>query len=213
MPFYTIAHNHRFGISSHFLELDHPLPLPTTFFDGSEDDEDESPVLNSLLQHMGIDFEPSRDETLEFVQVADAEIQRLKLENLDTGAPEAPAYPDLYNLAGDLDQEWEENEGLDWDEAEALVAELKKMAPEHLALFPKLVDIIKYTDAEDEWDSGEVASFPATIIFTLDDSDKRYSYRPEGEEWVVYGMNMTGQEEWVATVDTEGVARRLTFSL
>jgi hypothetical protein len=211
--FYSISHNHRFGISNYFLELDCRLPLHTSFFDGSEDDADENRLLDSLLDHLGIDFEPDRDETLEFVEVVDDAIHRLKVEDLNIGAPEVPAYPDLYNLAGDFDHDWEENEGVDWDQAEALVSELKKMAPEHRALLPKLLDIIKYTDAEDEWDSGEVASFPATIIFELDDSEKHYSYRPEGEKWVVFGMNMTGIEEWVATVDTETVARRLTFSL
>lgn len=213
MHFYTISHNHRFGISNYFMELDRPLPLVTVFFDGSEDEEDEQTVLDSILLRMGIDFEPHRDETLEFVEVINDEIRLIKVEDLDTGAPEVTAYPDLYNLAGDLDHEWEQNEGVDWNEAEQLIGELKKMDSADIARLPNLAHILKYAEDEDEWDSGEVASWPATITFALDATDKQYSYRPNGEEWLVYGMNLTGREEWVATVDTETVARRLTFNL
>lgn len=213
MPFYTISHTHPFGTSSHIMELDRPLPLRTLFFDGGKIKETEQATLNSVLHLMGIDFEPGRGETLEIVESTSDAMKQLKVEDLDTGAPEIIAYPDLYNLAEDFDENWDENEGVDWDEAEELVQELKKLSPEHRALLPKLSQIIDYAESTKDWDSGEVASWPATIIFELDVSDKQYSYHRDREQWQIYGMNLTGREEWVATVDTETVARRLTFSL
>jgi len=119
-------------------------------------------------------------------------------------------YPDLYRFAGELDEGWEENEGVDWQEAEDLVAMVQAMDPDDL---DDLQMILNYADEEDEWDCDEVSSWPQRIISSLEQSDKDYRYRPDGENWEVYGVYMSGEEDWTATVVTETVAEMLVQRL
>ncbi len=119
-------------------------------------------------------------------------------------------YPDLYRFAGELDEAWEENEGVDWQEAEDLVAMVQAMNPDDRG---ELQTILDYAEEEDEWDCDEVSSWPARITDYLDQPDKEYRYRPDGEDWEVYGVFMSGNEDWVATVVTETVAETLVNHL
>lgn len=119
-------------------------------------------------------------------------------------------YPDLYDLASELDSIWSEKESVDWQEAEDLVAQIRQMAPDDLG---ELQAILDYADANDDWDSGEVASWPERIVLGLDSSGKDYQYRPAGDEWEVVGVYMSGREDWVGTVDTETLAQLLASSL
>lgn len=119
-------------------------------------------------------------------------------------------YPDLYRFAGELDEAWEENEGVEWQEAEDLVSMIQAMDPDDRG---ELQDILDYATDEDEWDCDEVSEWPSRVMSSLDDSDKDYRYRPDGEDWEVYGVYMSGNEDWVATVVTETVAEMLVANL
>lgn len=119
-------------------------------------------------------------------------------------------YPDLYRFAGELDEAWEENEGVEWQEAEDLVSMIQTMDPDDLG---ELQAILDYATDEDEWDCDEVSGWPSRVMSSLDDSDKVYRYRPDGEDWEVYGVYMSGNEDWVATVVTETVAEMLVTNL
>jgi len=46
-----------------------------------------------------------------------------------------------------------------------------------------------------------------------DFEDKRYNYRPDGDNWEVYAVMYDGDEDWVATVETERVAEILVEAL
>jgi hypothetical protein len=77
----------------------------------------------------------------------------------------------LYQLSEALDKSWCENERLEYDEAELLIDECKRLNSELLCHLPSLPKIIAYSIENDDWDSGEVANWP-TII--RDDINKYY---------------------------------------
>lgn len=112
-------------------------------------------------------------------------------------------YPNLYELAQRLDSEWEAREAVDWQQAEDLVAEVRKMSPDDCGELQAIVD---YADEEDEWDSEVVAGWPEAIESYLDTGDKHYTYRSDGENWEVFGVHMSGNEDWSGTVCTETMA-------
>lgn len=122
----------------------------------------------------------------------------------------------LFKLAVDLNSNWSENEHIDWSDAEMLVQECKK----HFASFQtyqitassKIADILTYTAANDEWDSGVVANWPDEVIAELDSIDKIYDYRSDGDCWEVFGGSPRG-DDWIGTVDTETVAKLFVASL
>jgi hypothetical protein len=112
-------------------------------------------------------------------------------------------YPALFELAGNLDDNWISRKGVDWQEAEDLMAESSKM---DAADRGELQAILDYADEEDDWDSEEVAGWPAQIMEYLDCGDKHYIYRSDGENWEVVGVHPSGTEDWVGTVSTETAA-------
>jgi len=115
----------------------------------------------------------------------------------------------VYQHAVQLNKNWSENESVDWQEAEDFVAELRKM---DLAPFPELNGIaehIQYCDENDEWDSGVIANLPDVVISDLESVDKQYAYREKDDNWEVYSVMLTGEEDWVANVVTEAVAINL----
>lgn len=70
----------------------------------------------------------------------------------------------------------------------------------------ELQAIVDYTDEEDEWDSEVVAGWPGVIESYLDTGDRRYIYRSDGENWEVFGVHLSGREDWAGTVCTETMA-------
>ena len=122
-------------------------------------------------------------------------------------------YPDLQRFAGELDEAWKENGGVEWQEAEDLVGMIQSMEPGDRG---ELQDILDYATDEDDWDCDEVATWPARITGYLNQPDRTcrdFRYRADGESWEVYGLFMSGEEEWVATVATETVAEILVKQL
>lgn len=84
-------------------------------------------------------------------------------------------YPELVDFAVEVEANWENNESVDWQEAEDLVAMLEQMPHEDRG---KLQSILDYAEANDDWDSGVVAEWPSIVSSYLETSDKIYSYRP-----------------------------------
>lgn len=113
-------------------------------------------------------------------------------------------YPELFGFAEEVEANWENNESVDWQEAEDLVTMLERMPQEDRG---ELQFILDYAEANDDWDSGVVAEWPSIISSYLDVGDKIYSYRPHGENWEVIGTQPSGNEDWVGTVSTETAAQ------
>ena len=116
-------------------------------------------------------------------------------------------YETLYNLAESINTSWSEREAVDWSEAEQLVSLCREI--DNIKELPDINSIVEYAASNDEWDSGVVANWPDIIITELESVDKQYTYRETGDKWEVYGIYLTGAEDWVASVETETVASNL----
>lgn len=119
----------------------------------------------------------------------------------------------LYELADDINNAWCDAERVDWSEAEQLVSHCQALPSDCLAQLPEIKDILQYAADYDDWDSGDVASWPDLIRADLEKADKQYGYRADGDNWEVYSLSFTGEEEWKATVETESIAVRLVEAL
>lgn len=126
---------------------------------------------------------------------------------------------DILRLVGacvELNQAWEVEEAVDWQEAEDLhnlLSVLASSGDHHVST--QLQKIVEYGKKEEEWDSAYVGGWPVAILTELAPSDRHYSYREtDGERWEVFSTFIDdGEEDWVATVDTESVAIRLCTAL
>ena len=116
-------------------------------------------------------------------------------------------YETLYNIAESINTSWSEREAVDWSEAEQLVSLCREI--DNIKELPGISSIVEYADANNEWDSGVVAEWPDIIISELSEGDKTYSYRASGESWEVFGTFPSGNEDWIATVETETIASNL----
>lgn len=117
----------------------------------------------------------------------------------------------LAALAESIRDNWESAKSVDWSEAEQLHRECAKVNRAHPFQCPAdLTEIVNYGSSEDEWDSEIVGAWPDRIIEALEDSDKQFAYKPDGENWEVAGICLNGEVDWVGTVSTETVARALT---
>jgi len=145
--------------------------------------------------------------------VTDHEIKHINIADLPPVAPAVRQYGELYDLAEQYDNEWEANEGVDWEQAEDLVERLGQMAIEDKTYCRRILEILDYTRENDEWDSGEVARFPTLIREDLEGAGKVYSYRQTRDTWTVEGYHLTGEVEWIAEADTETLAYRLLTTL
>ncbi|WP_199438408.1 hypothetical protein [Vibrio owensii] len=62
-----------------------------------------------------------------------------------------------------IEHEWAEVESVDFSDAESLVRKLKRLPTSILSESPVIQDIIKYTEENSDWDSGEIGNWPAEI--------------------------------------------------
>ena len=69
----------------------------------------------------------------------------------------------LQCLAEGINKSWEENESVEWSEAEQLVQEFQKIPSHLLNRMPGVRDILYYAQNNEDWDSGEVANWPVII--------------------------------------------------
>lgn len=119
----------------------------------------------------------------------------------------------LFNLAGEIDTSWEERESVDWSEAEQLVALCKDIPVDVRSTLTEINHILDYVYKVDDWDSGYVSHWPELIQHELTTSDKTYTYRAKDDEWEVYGVFLSGEEDWAGTVSTEKVAQVLVEAM
>ena len=73
---------------------------------------------------------------------------------------------DLILLANDINKSWGSRETVDWSEAEQLVSLIKEL-PERIVANTDLVFILEYADANEDWDSGFVGTWPETVVTVL----------------------------------------------
>lgn len=115
----------------------------------------------------------------------------------------------LYEMAEHVNENWTEQEGIDWSQAEQLVHQCKCAPSSILEHMPNTTAILAYTESHNEWESDLVAGWPAVIMDEIENYDHSYFYRQEGENWTVFSLALTGQKEWKATVETEALAEAL----
>lgn len=124
--------------------------------------------------------------------------------------PQVATLESLFFVTSAINDAWIENEAIDWSEAEQLVSLVRhELNSVHSDALSDLYRIIAYADTFEEWDCEEVARWPALIMLTLSNSDKKYTYRKRDDHWEVYGLHLSGEEDWVATVVTETVAQNM----
>ena len=120
-------------------------------------------------------------------------------------------YPELTELARRLEKDWAENERVDWDEAEQLVALCRAIPTQERSAYPQIEQLVDYATGEEEWDSGYVAGWPYAILTDLSLMDHQYRKRFVScdDQWEVRRVMGDGSSEWLADVVTEAVADRL----
>ncbi len=119
----------------------------------------------------------------------------------------------LYALAGSIEASWIHREGCDWAEAEQLANICNSIPKKQLSNLDNIRCLVNYSTDYEDWDSGVVVKWPAIIRSDLENADKQYGYRSDGENWEVYSWLLTGEEEWVGTVETEKIANTLSLVL
>ena len=118
-------------------------------------------------------------------------------------------YPSLYSFAKRLNEAWEENEGLDWQEAEDLVSMLRKTETDNGAASELEVlrsEILAYCDDNEDWDSGEVARWPNLIMIALDYNSAGLMKENIDDGCQVFDLRLSGKKEWVASFNQENLA-------
>lgn len=67
-------------------------------------------------------------------------------------------------LAKSIGASWEECSSIDWNQAEELVNTCR-MAPVAVrAQSPEIESVLSHADSQPDWDSGEVAQWPALLV-------------------------------------------------
>lgn len=112
----------------------------------------------------------------------------------------------LYDLAVALSQKWQDG-SMTRPEACKLIEGCQAIPADLLGSMPDIISMIEYSKNK-TWSADIVAGWPGIVINELEVSDKTYHYRPDGENWTVYSLKLTGEEEWKATVETECLAIR-----
>lgn len=120
------------------------------------------------------------------------------------------AYPKLYALACSLIRQGDGDTVVNDDAARAIVGGIREIPRSDRG---DLQDILNYADQECPWAPGQVATWPVRVEEFLSTSDKQFGCRPDGDNWEVYGVYASGEEDWVATVETETVAELLVAAL
>jgi len=115
----------------------------------------------------------------------------------------------LYTLACSIGDSWQKRESVDWSEAEQLARACGDVPAPLRARLPQICEIASYATALDDWDSCEVGNWPYTIVSEIEDAQPTFHYRDDGDDWEVFALALTGAEEWKATVETEGVAKKV----
>lgn len=108
-----------------------------------------------------------------------------------------------------LNSVWESRQSVDWSDAEALHRKLCELSDAGVEIdSAEIKEIIAYGTSEKNWDSGYVSAWPNIVLHAFAPGEKHYCYREgDNDTWEVYAIFVDdGDEDWVATVDTETVA-------
>lgn len=74
---------------------------------------------------------------------------------------------ELYLLACECKNRWEEAEAVDWNDAEMIVKYIQHLSPDVLTKYPMLQGIKTSAATYENWDSGEVGLWPEIVIESL----------------------------------------------
>lgn len=119
--------------------------------------------------------------------------------------PEARTYPDLFQFAKTLEDEWGARGRVEWQEAADLMGMILKMEEQDRQPLASIVDVLD----DDDWDSEFVASWPTRVMIHLSDTQIGLIKMQRGEDWLVFDARLSGELLWVATVNQEAVADSL----
>jgi len=120
-------------------------------------------------------------------------------------------YEALYDYALALQSRWQANTGIaiaEYMPLAAMCAEITDTTD-----LPDIAALVHYANHVDDWNAKVVCQWPNQVITELEDSDKQYTYRAKGDDWEVYGVHLSGQEDWAGTVSTETLALGLVSIL
>ena len=70
----------------------------------------------------------------------------------------------IFRFAQAVDQDWQDNQAIDWSQAEALVDSLRSIEAAVVIKLPGITSIIDYAVNTEDWDSCYVASWPGTVM-------------------------------------------------
>lgn len=119
----------------------------------------------------------------------------------------------LYTLALSAETSWKEKEAVDWSEAEEIARACADIPTSLRFRLPRLAAISEYADEHEDWDCCEVGGWPSAIVREIEDFEPSYHYREDGDNWEVFAMALTGEEEWKGTVETQALAKKLVSVL
>jgi len=63
-----------------------------------------------------------------------------------------------------LNKSWTERQSIDWSEAEEFVELINKLPEEVKKTHPEISNILEHALENEDWDSGQVANWPDTVI-------------------------------------------------
>lgn len=118
-----------------------------------------------------------------------------------------------------IEEGWEDNESIDWSEAEQihrnLTAMLARLPQITCDAMPICAEIAAYCDQNDEWDSGSIATMPMEIWKEMSNIDQ-LTYSPAAgrtDRWAILSYNLCGEETDLGFVKTERLAEQLLNSV
>ena len=115
----------------------------------------------------------------------------------------------LFEYSQQLNSSWDENESIDWSEAESLVEQCKSIPLNDRLQMKPVLELISYAEKNEDWDSGEVGRWPDIVCSEIEALPPAYEYREDGDVWEVFASYKSGSQEWRATTETELLAKTL----
>lgn len=112
-------------------------------------------------------------------------------------------YPNLFRFADTLNQEWNANGKIDWQEAEDLIAMIRGMASSDRG---QLAKVLAYTDETEDWDSENVICWPSLVTEHLTETIVRFELSPVESHWELSRVQLSGEKTWLASTASEDAA-------
>lgn len=89
--------------------------------------------------------------------------------------------------ASEIGFDWEQNKAVEWSDAEELVTLIRTLPNETLDKCPRLTAILALADSNQDWDIGQVCSWPAEVAQALEDFSNE-EMEIKLEQWIVEAL-------------------------